>query len=382
MSQSSQIVRYILRIKVKAFVSLEEEHSMNCVNGHSNTEGARFCGTCGGAVIGMSASVTSNNSGRTSGPFFDNLKNGFIADLGGGRFSTNQTNLQTILSFVAGSLMAIAVFFFESEVASKSGAIAWAVVGIAVAYLTAKFVGPLISAGSVTLFIPMAAVLCLAIFENSISENKYGPALLVLGLLYLCAWVLPVLRARQSLLAASLVSLVSGFIALASASDVACSDSDWSCGGNYGDNLAKSLQSASSLALLFGLILLGAAWNFDRKDWPQLGRVFIGVGILYEVGGAYGVATSNSDRTGGAILLTLAGVALLVVAIRRDRKASLVIGGSGVIAGVTALCTALVSDGQSSTSAIFLLLFSIAFGYLAVKKSQLIQSKVSKLGQP
>lgn len=357
---------------------------MICTNGHSNVEEARFCGVCGIALSPNTTSSTPQGSSDSAvvrdSDIVKILKSGLLRDLEKNRKQTAQTNLQTVLSFIAGSLMAIGIFLFASDVDSKSGAMTWAAVGMLGAYLFVKFLGEDIAPGAVVLFIPATALFVIGLFESSLSEYKYGLPLIVLGLIYLAAWALPLMRARQSLLVAAVVSFSSGLIALTAESQIACSSESWSCDSSYLDNLSSSVQKSSILTLVIGLALLAGAWSLDRKNWPQLGRVFIGTGILFEVGGAYGIVVSGSDQVGGAILMFLAGVVLTVVAVQRDRKSSLVIGGIAIIGGVSALLNEMVSSDSPSSSAVLFVIVAAGFGFLAVKKAAVIQSKLGALG--
>lgn len=99
--------------------------------------------------------------------------------------------------------------------------------------------------------------------------------------------------------------------------------------------------------------------------------------------GAFGVLGSSEDRTAASILLTAAGALLIIVAVQRSRKTSLVIGGFGAFAGIVAFIVALTesSDGIGLPVAI-LLGTSFGFGFIGVKKSLEIQNKIRAVGKP
>jgi len=121
----------------------------------------------------------------------------------------------------------------------------------------------------------------------------------------------------------------------------------------------------------------------DRKDWPVLGKVFIGVGIVFEVSGAFGVLNSEDDTTAASILMTIAGVLLVLVAIQRSRKTSLIIGGVGAFIGIIAFINALTASNENPVVFILLsLLASAGLGFLCLKKSTVIQNRIQSIGKP
>ena len=90
-------------------------------------------------------------------------------------------------------------------------------------------------------------------------------------------------------------------------------------------------------------------------------------------------AQSASDKTAGSLLLALAGVLLIAVAVRKSRKASLIIGGIGTWLGITAFIGAITSDNENPTAyAILMILASVGIGFLALKRAQAITNAIQQ----
>ena len=219
----------------------------------------------------------------------------------------------------------------------------------------------------------------LFLFGNSIDDGDIGFPLIVLGIAFGAAWALPILRGRPALLSSGLLSIGFGTVIWIMQSSIR----GYSVFDSPADLLDSVAQQSSSLLLIVGIILLAIAWNLDRKDWPSLGRIFIGVGIVFEGTGAFGVLSSSGDRTAASLLLAVAGILLIAVAVQRSRKTSLLIGGFAGFAGIIAFITAITENSDGYGPAIALMLISSAgLGYLAIKKSTVIQSKLQGMGKP
>jgi hypothetical protein len=146
--------------------------------------------------------------------------------------------------------------------------------------------------------------------------------------------------------------------------------------------LSAVAQQSATLLLLLGIGLLAVAWSLDRKDWPVLGKAFIGVGIVFEISGAFGVLNSGDDATAASILMTIAGVLLVLVAVQRARKTSLIIGGVGAFIGIIAFINALTESNENPVVFIVLtLLASAGLGFLCLKKSTAIQNTIQSMGK-
>ena len=379
---------------------------MKCVNGHENTDAARFCGTCGQGM----ASSTGGSSGfsgsagagqyQSPGITVQTLKIGLVNDLKAHRHSGYPTTLQSILGMVSGALFAAAIFYLSLDAIGSSesespyaGGVFWSALGCVGLYLLVKFVSSDLIVGATTAFVPLAAFLSLSLFGTSIEDGKIGLALFLLGIGYAAAWALPVLRGRPALLTSALLTSGLGLIVLMVQSSIIrivdCSssyDSDYSyssCIQDPTELLRVVAQQSATLLLLLGIGLLAVAWSLDRKDWPVLGKVFIGVGIVFEVSGAFGVLNSGDDTTAASILMTIAGVLLVLVAIQQSRKTSLIIGGVGAFIGVIAFIQALTASNENPVVFILLsLLASAGLGFLCLKKSTVIQNRIQSIGKP
>jgi hypothetical protein len=365
---------------------------MFCSNGHENSDGVRFCGTCGASMAGgMSGGQFGGgvSSVGSSGVNFQSLKAALMADLQQHRHSGHQMNLQATLSMVSGALFALAIVVVSLYTVSQSdaenpytGAFVWSLLGVVASILVVRFVSKDLVAGATTAFVPLSIAAVIFLFGNQVGEGKTGLALIVIGLVNAAAWFLPVLRGRPALLTTALVTGGLGLLVLMVQSSITNSVD---CG--YYDEclddptaiLTTASQKSATLMLILGIGLLAVAWVLDRKDWPQLGRTFIGVGIVFEVGGAFGVFESSSDKTAGALLLLVAGALLMAVAVRQTRKASLVIGGLGAVIGISAFVITMTEDNDGPTAfAILMIAISAGIGFLALKKSQAIVNSIQQ----
>jgi hypothetical protein len=373
---------------------------MICVNGHENVGDARFCGTCGqgmasGGVATGSFGYGTPGQSPGQGTSVQVLKAGLLSDLQLHRHSGYPITLQSILAMVSGALFAVAIFAIsiyavdssESESPYAVGFF-WSALGCAGLYFLVKFVGSDLIVGATTAFVPLSAFSLLFLFGSAIEEGKIGLALLLLGIAYAAAWALPILRGRPALLTSALLTAGSGLIILMMQSSIAkvadCSDSEYSnCFDEPTELLNAIAEQSAILLLILGIGLLSVAWTLDRKDWPMLGRVFIGVGIVFEISGAFGVLSSSDDTTAAAILLTIAGVLLVLVAVQRSRKTSLIIGGVGAFIGILAFVNALTESNENPAVFIVLcMLASVGLGFLCLKKSSAIQNTIQSIGKP
>ena len=373
---------------------------MICVNGHENPGDARFCGTCGlgmasGGVAAGSFGYGATGQSPGQGISIQTLKAGLLGELQAHRQSGFPTTLQSILAMVSGAMFAVAIFAISIYAVSNSesespyaAGFFWSALGCVGVYLLVRFVSSDLIVGATTAFIPLAAFSSLFLFGSAIEEGKIGLALLLLGIGYAAAWALPILRGRPALLTSALLTAGSGLIILMMQSSIAnvadCSDSDYSnCFDEPTELFSAIAEQSATLMLILGIGLLAVAWTMDRKDWPVLGRIFIGVGIVFEVSGAFGVLSSSDDTTAASILLTIAGALLVLVAVQRARKTSLIIGGVGAFIGIIAFINALTESNENPAVFIVLaLLVSAGLGFLCLKKSTAIQNTIQSIGKP
>ena len=364
---------------------------MICNSGHENADGALFCRVCGVSLNG-NVSVSSPgaySSVSTQSIGVQSLKNDLIADLNRHRNGGHATTLQSTMTMVCGALFAFAVITLalyavessDSDNPYVSGVI-WTILGCVATYLVVKFVSDELITAATTAFIPLSIVTVLLLFGTQLEEGKTGLAFLIAGLASLVSWVLPILRGRPALLANGLFMTGLGLLILMVQSSI----TDTAECGYYEDCLddpsaifSTTAEKSATLMLVLGIVLLAVAWVLDRRVWPHLGRTFIGVGIDFEVVGAFGVYQSASDKTAGSLLLALAGVLLIAVAVRKSRKASLIIGGIGTWLGITAFIGAITSDNENPTAyAILMILASVGIGFLALKRAQAITNAIQQ----
>lgn len=369
---------------------LNQEGKMFCTNGHENAADAKFCRSCGQQLTLGSPQILNPQpiSQTTQGQpsKVQTLKSDLISELQSQRHSSPPINLQTVITMISGALFAFAVLLLAFEAIDSSYSdspfmigFIWTAIGFAVIYLLVRFISKELVPGATVAAIPLLTLSVLYLFGNTIDDGEVGFPLIVLGLAFGAAWALPILRGRPALLSSGLLSLGFGNVIWIMQSSIR----GYSAFDSPTDLLNSVAQQSSSLLLVVGIVLLAIAWNLDRKDWPSLGRIFIGVGIVFEGTGAFGILGSSGDQTASSLLLAVAGVLLIAVALQRSRKTSLLIGGFGGFAGIVAFITALTEDSDGPAPAIALFLLSSAgLGYLAIKKSTSIQNKIQTLGKP
>lgn len=364
---------------------------MRCTNGHENADGVRFCGTCGASVSsGGSAPAPQGATASVSGgPNFQSLKGDLLQQLSRHRHSGYPTTLQSTMAMVSGALFAFAILVFSLDAIGNSDSdnpytagVIWTILGCIAAYAVVKFVSEDLVVGATTAFIPLSIITSFLLFGSQLEEGKTGMALIVAGLFSLAAWFFPILRGRPALLATSLFTTGLGLLVVMVQSSIVDSVE---CGfydecSVFDDPtavLTATSEKSATLMLILGIVLLAVAWVLDRRDWPQLGRTFIGVGIVFEIIGAFGVYESSSDKTAGSILLVLAGALLVAVAVRQSRKSSLIIGGLGAAIGIAAFLVTITEDNEDVTLfAILMIAVAVGIGYVALKKSQKITASI------
>lgn len=355
---------------------------MQCNKGHNNPSNAKFCGTCGSGLSGNSTQVQTTATQGLPQQFEDFFTK-FVGVLRAQQGSGFPTNLQTTLAFISGALFGLSILIVsiynggESESPFAAG-FWWACIGIVVVYLIARARPQELIVGATTAFIPLAATACAFLLRGQIAAGKTGSSFLLLGFASAIAWLAPILRGRPALLATSLLSSGLGLVLLLTQQSVVqaleCAEDSY-CLDDPQDLITESVSGAAIAQLVFGILLLGCAWAYDRRNWPLIGRTFVGVGTVFEISGAWGVAQSSSDDTAGAILLTVGGLLLIAVAVRRARKASLIIGGSGTLVGVVALISSITQNSEGPTTIVILLLLAaIGIGLVAVNKSTAIEA--------
>ncbi len=363
---------------------------MRCVNGHENESAARFCRSCGQSllnsgqpqsvaqVIGQSTSVQPSQ--------IQKFKAGLLNDLQAHRNNSLATNLQSVIAMISGALYSIAVLVIAFDAVDSSYSdspfligFVWTGIGCVLTFLAVRFISGELISGATVAVIPLMAMSILFLFGDTIDNGNVGLPLILLGLCYAAAWALPILRGRPSLLSSALLAVGFGVVIQIMQSSIR----RFSLFDSPTDLFDSIAQESSSLLLVVGIVLLAFAWTLDRKDWTSLGRVFIGVGIVFEGIGAFGVVGASGDQTAAYFLLAASGIILIVVAVQRSRKSSLLIGGFGGLAGIIGLVVTTTENSEGpGPSVALLLLISVALGYVAIRKSVSIQNKIQSIGRP
>lgn len=360
---------------------------MICTNGHENSVGARFCGSCGVAMTGEMGPLGGGGSSMpapvSATVTLESLKSGLMTDLQQQRHTGHPMTLGSTLAMVSGVLFVVAALVVTAYAIDSSDSdrpyvagILWTLLGCVACYVVVKFISNKLVVAATTAYLPLSAITALLIFGSQVEDGKLGLPLIAAGAASAAAWFFPLLRGRPSLLAGSLLFTGFGLLSLLMQSSVArsadCAFSE-DCFDDPTGLLTTTAEKSATLMLVLGIVLLAVAWVLDRRDWPQLGRTFIGVGIFFEVVGALGVAESTEDTTAAALLVVLAGALLIAVAVRKSRKTSLIIGGVSASIGLVAFVVSLTEDNETPVAlALLLVAMSVGVGYLSLKKSDSI----------
>jgi hypothetical protein len=315
------------------------------------------------------------------------LKSGLMTDLEQQRQVGDPMTLGSTLAMVSGVLFVVAALVVAAYAIDSSDSdrpyvagILWTLLGCVACYVVVKFISNKLVVAATTAYLPLSALTALLVFGSLVEDGKIGLPLIAAGIASGAAWFLPVLRGRPSLLAGSLLFTGFGLVSLLMQSAVGrsaeCAYSE-NCFDDPAGILTTTAEKSATLMLVLGIVLLAVAWVLDRRDWPHLGRTFIGVGIFFEVVGAFGVAQSTDDTTAAALLVVLAGALLIAVAVRKSRKTSLIIGGVSASIGLIAFVASLTEGNETPVAlALLLVALSVGVGYLSLKKSDAITASL------
>ena len=203
---------------------------MKCVNGHQVTDGARFCGDCGSAIVERfhpgeshfnATSDVPNNQRRTF-PLLLSLKNSLIEDLVRQRGFRLAITPQNVLSASAGILLAltfismsIAWLISESDSAT-TGASLWSLSGVIIGYIAVRLLDYRFMHAASTLTIMCVVWTPIALFADDISRRQIGLPMMLAGVTAFLFWLLPGFRARPVMILSSLVLIPLGISGLLS----------------------------------------------------------------------------------------------------------------------------------------------------------------------
>ncbi|MFT3852597.1 MAG: DUF2510 domain-containing protein [Ilumatobacteraceae bacterium] len=167
-------------------------------------------------------------------------------------------------------------------------------------------------------------------------DTSSAAGFLVIGLLYLAAWVLPGYRGRPLMLGLGALSLV---FALASAAGD---------GGSNGFDADTVTSYEGTLLLFAAAVLLGLVFLLDRTGYHGVGTSLV---VAALIAAAVGTASTVArlDDTGGTVLIVLAGAAVCLVGSHGKRRATTWYGAAVTAAGVVSLIVAIIEPDTSSS---------------------------------
>ncbi len=168
---------------------------------------------------------------------------------------------------------------------------------------------------------------------------------LLIGLMYIAAWILPGYRGRTVMLGLGALLLVSalGQATSSDSSNNAFSDAD------------QVVGSGGIVLLLAGIVLLGAVFVLDRRGYHGVGTSLV-VAALIATAAGVGQTVIKLNDTGGSFLIIATGVIICLVGGYGERRASTWIGALVTTIGVISfLGTAMEPDSVTSISTLLIL---------------------------
>jgi hypothetical protein len=183
-------------------------------------------------------------------------------------------------------------------------------------------------------------VLSFAALESTVEDGHLGGPLALVTVLAVAAYLAPGLRGRPFLLGMAVFGLMLMLAALAaeSADDI------------VEDIVEDSVQSVSAVLLVVGALYAGATAYFDRRGYRGAGTSFAAAAIVGVVVGTIGTA-SRFGEGGGAVLVLLAGAALVAVGNISGRRATMWTGAALLASGVIAIVAVILGSDASPIAA-------------------------------
>lgn len=318
------------------------------------------------------AAAMPNLQARPSGA--SGLKSQLVSTLAQQRHHREPASLSLALMAAGGTLLGLAIAALILEVydgdydTNTAVGFLVALVAIAGLWFAAKMLPrPFVVAATsaLNLVVPVTVGI---LTTSMLSEGKLGLPLLLGAIVLVGFWSLPGFMGRPSLLGIALILGVTGLGYLTAQSRLSGNDIfEYFDELNYIEFVARE---TSIVVMLLGIGLLVAAWNFDRKGWPNLGTPFIAAGVFASSVGAFGLIGSGDFSDGGSIaLLVMLSASILFVGGISQRRATTWIGTTLVTSGLVALVSWLLSDESSPGEfAIFAAIMgaSVAFGAFRV----------------
>ena len=206
-----------------------------------------------------------------------------------------------------------------------------------------------------------AGVVGLFVLGIAIADDDIGAAWasLVVGLLFLAAWVLPGFRGRPLMLGIGTLLLVSA-LGSATSSDAS---SDGVLGGvPFNDTVGNQ----GVVFLLAAAALLGLVWWLDRAGYRGVGTGLVVPALVSAFVGAAQIA-DGIDNAGGALLVFAVGLAVCFIGSHGDRRATTWWGALLATIGVVAFFfTTMKPDSVSSTAGMLVISGALLIGGPAV----------------
>jgi hypothetical protein len=286
----------------------------------------------------------------------------FLDSLGDEGRSRPAPRLSIALAGGGGALVALGIAAAIFGDSGSRGSAFGAAVVILGAALAIRFVvdgQPDLRSAAVGAGVVGLVVLGLAIANDDVGEAW---ASLVVGLLFLAAWVLPGFRGRNLMLGLGTLQLVAALGEATSSnspSDGILSDLPFDA--NVGDQGAVLLLAAAAL--------LGLVWWLDRAGYRGVGTGLVVPALASAFVGAAEVA-DGIDNAGGALLVLAVGLVVCVIGSHGDRRATTWWGAVLATAGVVGFFyTTMKPDSVSSIAGMLVISGALLIGGPAVARA-------------
>lgn len=210
----------------------------------------------------------------------------------------------------------------------------------------------------------LVPVTALVTFVGQLQDGNVGVTLLFAALLSGILWVLPGTAGRPALQTFATAYLVFAFVALSVQDRIEnyiyeLSNFNLPDPANF---LQSIVESASSLLLILGALLVAVGHQLDRKSWMALATPFFAIGIISIIGGSWALALSDglddagSSGTGPLVLIALVAAGLAYVGGYAGRRLVLGLGIYIITGGLVGLVIFMAGDDPSASTVVILML--------------------------
>jgi hypothetical protein len=314
------------------------------------------------------------------------LKSGLISCLMQGRQHREPATLSSALMAAGGVLLGLAfaavileAYFGDSDTNTAVGFLV-ALVGIVGLWFAAKKLPQsfiVASTAALNLVVPVTVGI---LTESMLAEGELGLPLLLGAIVLVGFWALPGFMGRPSLLGIALILGVTGLGYLTAQSRLSGNDIFYYF--NNLEYLEYVARETSLVVMLLGLGLLAAAWNLDRKGWPNLGTPFVAAGVFAASVGAAGLVSGrDSGDFGSIVLLVILSAGILLVGGLSQRRATTWIGAAYITSALIALVVFLLSDDSSPAEfAIFAAIIGVGIAFGAFRVGPVIAARTRGTG--